>query len=161
MMIYRDVEPDSGSVLVVDIDGVIADASAHQHFLNGDIQKWEEFFEAGSINSQLLRESWELVKSIAALTPIFLMTARPSYLLEKTVFWLNQNKISWDALLLRKEKDDRSSPEVKLDLLRDLIESGYEPKLALDDDPRNLLMFWEQKVPSIYVHSGYYEVNKF
>ena len=101
------------------------------------------------------------MKSIAGLTPIFLMTARPSYLLEKTVFWLNQNKISWDALLMRKEKDDRSSPEVKLDLLRDLIESGYEPKLALDDDPRNLLMFWEQKVPSIYVHSGYYEVNKF
>ena len=52
---------------------------------------------------------------------------------------------------MREEKDDRSSPEVKLDLLSDLIESGYKPKLALDDDPRNLLMFWEQKVPSIYV----------
>jgi len=63
--------------------------------------------------------------------------------------------------LMREEKDDRSSPEVKLDLLSDLIESGYKPKFALDDDPRNLLMFWEQKVPSIYVHSGYYEVNKF
>ena len=160
MIIYRNTEPASGFVLVVDIDGVIADASAHQHFLNGENQKWEEFFEA-TLDSQVFREGRELVKSLAVSTPIFLMTARPSYLLEKTVFWLNQNKISWDALLMREEKDDRSSPEVKLDLLSDLIESGYKPKLALDDDPRNLLMFWEQKVPSIYVHSGYYEVNKF
>jgi hypothetical protein len=160
MIIYRDTEPAFGFVLVVDIDGVIADASAHQHFLNGENQKWEEFFEA-AIDSQVFREGRELVKSLAVSTPIFLMTARPSYLLEKTVFWLKENKISWDALLMREEKDDRSSPEVKLDLLSDLIESGYKPKFALDDDPRNLLMFWEQKVPSIYVHSGYYEVNKF
>ena len=160
MIIYRNTEPASGFVLVVDIDGVIADASAHQHFLNGENQKWEEFFEA-TLDSQVFREGRELVKSLAVSTPIFLMTARPSYLLEKTVFWLKQNKISWDALLRREEKDDRSSPEVKLDLLSDLIESGYKPKFALDDDPRNLLMFWEQKVPSIYVHSGYYEVNKF
>ena len=160
MFIYRDLEPPFGSVFIVDIDGVIADASAHQHFLNGENQKWEEFFEA-TLDSQVFREGRELVKSLAVSTPIFLMTARPSYLLEKTVFWLKQNKISWDALLMREEKDDRSSPEVKLDLLGDLIESGYKPKFALDDDPRNLLMFWEQKVPSIYVHSGYYEVNKF
>ena len=160
MFIYRDLEPPFGSVFIVDIDGVIADASAHQHFLNGENQKWEEFFEA-TLDSQVFREGRELVKSLAVSTPIFLMTARPSYLLEKTVFWLKQNKISWDALLMREEKDDRSSPEVKLDLLGDLIESGYKPKFALDDDPRNLLMFWKQKVPSIYVHSGYYEVNKF
>ena len=160
MLIYRNIEPASGSVLVVDIDGVIADASAHQHFLNSEILIWEEFFEA-SLNSRVLREGKELVKGLSELIPIFLMTARPSYLLEKTVFWLNQNEIFWDALLMREGEDNRSSPEVKLDLLRDLIESGYKPKLALDDDPRNLLMFWEQKVPSIYVHSGYYEVNKF
>ena len=160
MLIYRNIEPASGSVLVVDIDGVIADASAHQHFLNSESQKWEEFYEA-SLHSRVLREGKELVKGLSELIPIFLMTARPSYLLEKTVFWLNQNEIFWDALLMREGEDNRSSPEVKLDLLRDLIGSGYKPKLALDDDPRNLLMFWEQKVPSIYVHSGYYEVNKF
>jgi len=156
MFIYSDQEPSSGSVLIVDIDGVIADATAHQHYLNGTSQDWENFFEA-ALNSRVFREGRELVKSLDASKPIFLMTARPSYLLEKTIHWLNQNKIFWDALLMREENDDRSSPEVKLDLLRDLIECGYKPTLALDDDPRNLLMFWEQKIPSIYVHSGYYE----
>jgi len=156
MFIYSDQEPSSGSVLIVDIDGVIADATAHQHYLNGTSQDWENFFEA-ALNSRVFREGRELVKSLDAAKPIFLMTARPSYLLEKTIHWLNQNEIFWDALLMREENDDRSSPEVKLDLLRDLIECGYKPTLALDDDPRNLLMFWEQKIPSIYVHSGYYE----
>ena len=156
MFIYRDAEPPFGSVLIVDIDGVIADASAHQHFLISEIQNWEAFFEAAS-NTRLFREGRELVKSLDAAKPIFLMTARPSYLLEKTVDWLNQNEIYWDALLMREGNDDRSSPEVKLDLLRDLIECGYKPTLALDDDPRNLLMFWEQKIPSIYIHSGNYE----
>jgi len=156
MFIYSDQEPSSGSVLIVDIDGVIADATAHQHYLNGTSQDWENFFEA-ALNSRVFREGRELVKSLDAAKPIFLMTARPSYLLEKTIHWLNQNEIFWDALLMREENDDRSSPEVKLDLLRDLIECGYKPALALDDDPRNLLMFWEQKIPSIYVHSGYYE----
>ena len=85
MIIYRNTEPASGFVLVVDIDGVIADASAHQHFLNGENQKWEEFFEA-AIDSQVFREGRELVKSLAVSTPIFLMTARPSHLLEKTVY---------------------------------------------------------------------------
>ena len=47
---------------------------------------------------------------------------------------------------MREGSDDRSSPEVKLDLLSDLIERGYKPQLALDDDPRNLLMFWDQKL---------------
>ena len=156
MFIYRNAEPPFGSVLIVDIDGVIADASAHQHFLTGESQNWEAFFEAAS-NSRLFREGLELVKSLSSLTPIFLMTARPSYLLEKTVSWLDKNEIFWDALLMREGSDDRSSPEVKLDLLSDLIERGYKPQLALDDDPRNLLMFWEQKIPSVYVHSGYYE----
>ena len=156
MFVYRNLEPPSGFVLIVDIDGVIADATAHQHYLNGTSQDWENFFEA-ALNSRVFREGRELVKSLDVSKPIFLMTARPSYLLEKTIHWLNQNKIFWDALLMREENDDRSSPEVKLDLLRDLIECGYKPTLALDDDPRNLLMFWEQKIPSIYVHSGYYE----
>ena len=156
MFIYRNLEPPSGSVLIVDIDGVIADATAHQHYLNGEIQYWEKFFEAAS-NTRVFREGRELVNSLDREKPIFLMTARPSDLLEKTVHWLSQNEIRWDALLMREEKDDRSSPEVKLDLLKDLIECGYKPKLALDDDPRNLLMFWEQKISSIYVHSGYYE----
>ena len=51
MFVYRDKEPPSGNVLIVDIDGVLADASAHQHFLNGETQNWEAFFVSLDIRS--------------------------------------------------------------------------------------------------------------
>ena len=61
---------------------------------------------------------------------------------------------------MRDEGDERESPEIKLDLVRDLMTSGYKPELVLDDDPRNLNMFWQQKIPCVYVHSGYYEIDQ-
>ena len=147
MFVYRDKEPPSGNVLIVDIDGVLADASAHQHFLNGETQNWEAFFKA-LIDSRTSREVQELVRSISSSSdiPVFLLTARPSYLFEMTVKWLDKNKVFWDALLMRDESDERESPEIKLDLVRDLMTSGYKPELVLDDDPRNLNMFWQQKI---------------
>ena len=126
MFVYRDKEPPSGNVLIVDIDGVLADASAHQHFLNGETQNWEAFFKA-LIDSRTSREVQELVRSISSSSdiPVFLLTARPSYLFEMTVKWLDINKVFWDALLMRDEGDERESPEIKLDLVRDLMTSGY------------------------------------
>ena len=161
MFVYRDKEPPSGNVLIVDIDGVLADASAHQHFLNGETQNWEAFFKA-LIDSRTSREVQELVRSISSSSdiPVFLLTARPSYLFEMTVEWLDKNKVFWDALLMRDQDDERESPEIKLDLVRDLMKSGYKPELVLDDDPRNLFMFWQEKIPCVYVHSGYYEIDQ-
>ena len=114
------------------------------------------------IDSRTSREVQELVRSISSSSdiPVFLLTARPSYLFEMTVKWLDKNKVFWDALLMRDEGDERESPEIKLDLVRDLMTSGYKPELVLDDDPRNLNMFWQQKIPCVYVHSGYYEIDQ-
>ena len=161
MFIYRGKKTPSGPVLVVDIDGVIADASAHQHFLNGESQNWEAFFRALK-DSRVSIEVQKLVKSLHTYSdkPVFLLTARPSYLFEMTVEWLDKNKVFWDALLMRDQDDERESPEIKLDLVRDLMKSGYKPELVLDDDPRNLFMFWQEKIPCVYVHSGYYEIDQ-
>jgi hypothetical protein len=29
--------------------------------------------------------------------------------------------------------------------------------LAVDDDPRNAEVYWSEGVPTVYVHSGYYD----
>ena len=36
--------------------------------------------------------------------------------------------------------------------------TGYEPVLAIDDDPRNAEMYRAEGVPVVYVHSGYYDL---
>ena len=85
MFVYRDKEPPSGNVLIVDIDGVLADASAHQHFLNGETQNWEAFFKAlidikvfWELNGEILLEKkgkflkilWFKIFSVLLLDPI-------------------------------------------------------------------------------------------
>jgi hypothetical protein len=39
---------------------------------------------------------------------------------------------------------------------RALIEYGFDIRLAVEDDPRNLEMFDREGIPCLYVHSGYY-----
>jgi hypothetical protein len=50
-----------------------------------------------------------------------------------------------------------SSPDVKREILHSLQSLGYEPTLAIDDDPRNLVMYQTEGIPTVYIHSGYYE----
>ena len=42
-------------------------------------------------------------------------------------------------------------------VLRDLQRLGFDVQLALEDDRRNVEMFRKAGVPTIYIHSGYYE----
>ena len=42
----HDGKPPKGSVVIVDMDGVISDASGRQHFLDGSNKDWWAFFEA-------------------------------------------------------------------------------------------------------------------
>jgi hypothetical protein len=50
-----------------------------------------------------------------------------------------------------------SSPQFKQRSVHELRERGFEPQLAIDDDQRNIAMFRSETVPSLYLHSGYYE----
>ena len=58
---------------------------------------------------------------------------------------------------MRVDGDFGSSPDVKRAILDSLRGDGYEPVLAVDDDPRNLVMYRSEGVPTVYVHSGYYD----
>ena len=71
---------------------------------------------------------------------------------------MSQNNIRWEALEMRPDDDNyTSSPDVKRKILHSLQSLGYQPKLAIDDDPRNLVMYQTEGIPTVYIHSGYYE----
>jgi pyridoxine 5'-phosphate synthase PdxJ len=87
-----------------------------------------------------------------------LLTARPSRLADTTMAWMARHGIAWDLLVMRADDDHRSSPDVKREAVADLRATGYEPVLAIDDDPRNAEMYRAEGVPVVYVHSGYYDL---
>ncbi len=102
-------------------------------------------------------EGIRLVERLTEGTSIVLLTARPAALAETTVTWLERNGVDWDLLAMRNDDDHGSSPEVKRAILNGLRGDGHEPVLAVDDDPRNLVMYRSEGVPTVYVHSGYYD----
>ena len=41
--------------------------------------------------------------------------------------------------------------------VRELRDAGFELALSFEDDRRNVAMFRDEGVPSVYIHSGYYD----
>ena len=143
-------------VVSVDVDGVRSDASGRQYHLHGAERDWSAFFEA-SVDDPPIPEGIRLVERLCDGRTVVLLTARPAGLADTTLAWLERHGIRWDLLAMRRDGDRGSSPDVKRALLADLRADGYEPVLAVDDDPRNLVMYRCEGVSTVYLYSGYYD----
>lgn len=146
---------DPGDCVVVDIDGVVADAQHRQHFLAGSRKRWGPFFDAAG-GDGLIEEVGALLEVVAGDVIVVLLTARPDTIRELTVDWLSRHDVRWDVLIMRASGDYLPSPEVKRSELGALRQAGFRPLLAVDDDPRNVTMFRSEGVPCLEVPSGYH-----
>ena len=135
---------------------MVSDASSRQHHLDGPERNWHAFFDA-SVDDPLISEGLGLVARLAEGRVVALVTARPARLALTTLAWLDRHDVDWDLLVMREDKDRRSSPDTKRDLLAQLRAGGYAPVVALDDDIANLVMYRTEGVATIYIHSGYYD----
>ena len=154
--ITREVGANPGSFVAVDVDGVLSDASRRQHYLTGASRDWSGFFEA-SIEDPPILEGIRLVKRFCHVRNLVLLTARPARLSDITQEWMYRHGVKWDLLAMRDNSDFGSSSETKRAILRELLADGYQPYLALDDDPRNVAMYRSEGIRTVYFHSGYYD----
>jgi phosphoglycolate phosphatase-like HAD superfamily hydrolase len=144
--------------VVFDVDGVLSDATHRQHFLEGPGMYWDSFFQACG-EDPLIVETARMGQLLDASHRVVLLTARPIRVRPQTLRWLgvHADAVRWDLLIMRDEDDWGSSRSYKAGVLRDLQGLGFDVRLALEDDPRNVEMFRKAGVPTIYIHSGYYE----
>ena len=154
---WSEAPIDGGSAVIVDVDGVIADATHRQHYLEGARRDWRGFFEACDSDPPI--ES--LVRLVGLFEPsvaVVLLTARPHYVATKTVRWITDHGVRWDLLVVR-HVDDRhvSSAAFKKRVVGELREHGFDIEVALDDDLDNIAMYVGADIPAVYIHSGYYE----
>ncbi|MBT3248490.1 MAG: hypothetical protein HN567_03280 [Actinobacteria bacterium] len=145
-----------GEVVLVDVDGVLSDASGRQYHLDGPKKDWLSFFEASTDDPPIM-EGVRLVAQLAAKHPVVLVTARPGRLADLTINWMERHGVRWDLLAMRTDGDHGASFEVKRRILAGLRADGYQPILAIDDEAKNLSMYRSEGVPTVYVHSGYYQ----
>ena len=147
-----------GTTVVVDIDGVLSDASGRQHHLNNDrgVRDWRGFFGAVGEDPPL-----PATRALLDLLPedvvVVLLSARPNWVFDLTVEWLERHGIRWDLLVMRGDAALDAAAEFKRDVLRQLSEQGFRIVFAFDDDQLTVDMYTAEGIPAMYVHSGYYE----
>jgi hypothetical protein len=143
--------------VVVDIDGVLSDASTRQHFLNNPegVRDWEGFF--GTVGEDRpLNAVPALLHLLDPEVTVVLVSGRPAWVLERTREWLERHGMRWDRLAVREGDDFMDPAGFKRDVVEDLRAEGCDILLGVDDNDRIVEMFAEQGVPALYVHSGYY-----
>jgi hypothetical protein len=86
-----------------------------------------------------------------------LLTARPERVHHLTQAWLRRYQIRWDLLVMRPWGDYDYARDFKQASVWDLRRYGFDLRLAIEDDRRNVEMFRAEGVPCIYFHSGYYD----
>lgn len=153
---WRDGPVEPGPTIVFDMDGVLSDAAGRQHYLEWPARDWEAFFEACG-DDALIDEVARLLDVISAEHRIVLLTARPIRVQRQTLAWLRRYELRWDLLVMRSAWDYESSRDFKRRSVAELRGYGFDLRLAFEDDRRNYLMFHEEGIPCIYIHSGYYD----
>lgn len=145
-----------GPAVVFDMDGVLADASGRQHLLERPYRDWDAFFEACG-EDPLIDEVARLLQVLDTNLHVVLLTARPMRVQRQTLAWVQRMELRWDLLVMRDFGDYGASRDFKRRTVEELGLAGIEPLLAFEDDRRNVVMFREEGIPCIYIHSGYYE----
>ncbi len=148
------VEPGPGAI--VDIDGVLSDAASRQHYLEHPRRDWNAFFEACG-EDEVIEEVKVLLDLLDPALRILLLTARPERVHHLTEAWLRHYRIRWDLLVMRPWGDYDYARDFKEASVYDLRNYGFDLRLAIEDDRRNVEMFRAEGVPCIYFHSGYYD----
>lgn len=121
------------SIVVFDIDGVVADVRHRVHFVEQRHQDWGRFF-AGAADDALSEVGAEWAHKAAADHDLVWLTGRPEWLRPVTAHWLDQYGLPAGPLLMRGHGDYRPAREYKLAELRKLA-ARDEIVVFVDDDP--------------------------
>jgi hypothetical protein len=153
---WREGPVGPAPAAVVDIDGVLSDAVSRQHYLEAPRRDWRAFFDACG-DDPVIEEVKVLLDLLDPDLRIVLLTARPERVHHLTEAWLARYHIRWDVLLMRPYGDYDYAREFKQSSVWELRRYGFDLRLAIEDDRRNVAMFRAEDIPCIYIHSGYYD----
>jgi hypothetical protein len=120
-------------LIVLDIDGVLADVRHRLHHLARRPKDWDGFFAAAK-DDDVLEIGATFARQAAATHDIVYLTGRPSRLRAATQAWLDAQLLPPGTLVMRPEGDRRPSAVVKVHELRRLRRDSVVD-LLVDDDP--------------------------
>src|SRR5205085_11743589 len=115
-----EIADDARDIVIVDIDGTIADVRHRLHHIQGPRKKnWKAFFEAMDRDTPI-EPIIEQVRDLARTNEIVIITGRPQSYEKRTIAWLEKHGVPFSRLLMRRSGDHRQDFVAKEDLLREL-----------------------------------------
>ena len=132
-------------MIIVDIDGTLADCTHRLHHVKSLPQHWDLFY-AGMSDDKPIQPVIRIVKDLWRSSSIFMLTGRPEKYRQATEAWLRKYYVPYHRLYMRADSDFSPSPVFKLAVVNYLRESdGIEIDLAIED---------EQSIADIFAANG-------
>jgi FMN phosphatase YigB (HAD superfamily) len=143
---------DSPAV-IVDVDGTLVDVAGIRHYVLADPRRknFEQFHAASSYVAPmpLVVETVHALQS--AGLAIVVLTSRKERWRHRTRAWLAKWEVPVDALGMRADHDERRDDDVKRDLYGHTRRLGYDPVLAIDDNPIVVALWRSLDIPTVVV----------
>ena len=138
-------------IVLVDVDGTLADVRHRLHHIRGGRKKnWKAFFE-GIDRDTPIASTVAWVRSLAQIHDIIIITGRPEEYRARTVAWLKQNEIPFSDVFMRRDGDHRPDYEIKKEALERWPKERI--KLAIEDRPPVCDMWLKQGIRCVLVES--------
>lgn len=138
-------------VVIVDMDGTLADAAHRLHHIRSRPKNWKAFFE-GMDRDPLIPVVADWVRALAADHDIAIVTGRPAEYADRSTAWLRKHDIPFVQLFLRRSGDHRPDYVAKEDLLR--VIPPERIAFAIDDREPVCAMWKRNGVRCFLVSSG-------
>lgn len=127
-------------LILLDIDGVLADCSHRLHYLKD--KNYDKFYSAEEIlNDNPIRSGLDLLYELFPHNKVVLVTGRPYRTQEATMAWLKREfRDDFEPeMIMRKDHDFRPSDVLKAEMIKEFTD-GMEGEtiLFIDDDPKNV-----------------------
>lgn len=119
-------------IVVLDIDGVLADARHRLHHLRGRRKNWAAFFAAAG-DDPPLDEGVRRAQDAARSHALVYLSGRPERLRQVTQGWLDRHGLPGGALVMRPDADHRPARVLKPQLLARVADRG-RIVVVVDDD---------------------------
>lgn len=131
-------------VAIFDVDGTLMNIEHRRKYVSGDKKDWKSFFdymEFDTIRDDVFHLAHALQKDGYH---IFVCSGRNEKHRDITEKQLAFGKLDYQVLMMRADDDYRPDYEVKAEMLTKMRESGFDPRIAVDDRP-SVVKMWRDE----------------
>ncbi len=121
------------SIVVFDLDGVLADVRHRLHHVRGRRRNWDAFFAAAPRDPVLAEGAAAARTAQAGGHGVVYLTGRPERCRDDTLAWLAEHGLPPGDLFMRPEHDRRPARFTKVAMLRRLART-HTVAAVIDDD---------------------------